>query len=82
MAVTYLETIDKERWTRLHFPHPRLAHDTSNHGKALNAVFIEFRKLPLFQLIEELWTYIMQKRHEWKYQPQKDALVSSEQAHY
>ena len=81
-AVEYLSTIDVKRWARYAFPYPRYGHDTSNISESLNSVLRPIRLLPPIHMIDAIWTYIMETRHERRHRPQRGVLANTPLSHF
>ena len=58
-CATYLKNIEIKSWARHTFPVRRWLHNTSNISKSINSTWLEYRKLPTFNLLISIWNWTM-----------------------
>jgi len=58
-AAGYLRTIDPKLWVTAYYTGPYHGHKTSNVAEAINKVFRDQRELPILDLLDTIWLYIM-----------------------
>jgi len=63
-AASYLKDIDPKLWVTAFYAGPYYGHKTSNVVEATNKVFKEQRELPVLDLLNTIWHYVMEERFE------------------
>jgi len=63
-AASYLRGIDPKLWVTAYYSGPYYGHETSNVVEATNKVFKKQRELPVLDLLNTIWHYVMNQRFE------------------
>ena len=63
-AAQYLEDIPPQLWVTAFYPSPYYGHKTSNVVESTNKVFKNIRELPIMNLLDSIWHYVMKQRFE------------------
>jgi transposase-like protein len=58
-AGCYVDNIPHHAWARYAFPKPRFGHDTSNINESINNAWLDIRRLPPLQMLDEIYTTVM-----------------------
>lgn len=61
-AYNYVLAIPPEHYARFAFPVPRFMQLSSNCIESINGAFRAIRKLPILDMIQHIWDWIMKKR--------------------
>ena len=83
LAFNYLCNIDRALQTRAYRQGPCFGHDTSNIVESLNLAFNNFRFLPLLQLVDVIYHYVMRivfERYHFAEKQKNNSLVDVQQA--
>jgi hypothetical protein len=61
-AYEYLKAIDPKLWVTAFYDGPHFGHKTSNVVESTNKVFKDQRELPVLELLNSIWNYVMDQR--------------------
>ena len=64
VAAQYLQGIPPQTWVTALYPGPHYGHKTSNVVESMNKVFKETRELPILELLDTIWHYVMNHRFQ------------------
>lgn len=63
-AAEYLKDIPYQLWVTAFYTGPYFGHKTSNVVESTNKVFKSTRELPIIELLDSIWHYIMKHRFQ------------------
>lgn len=61
-AYDYLKDIDPRSYANSYFPIPRFGHLTSNMSESINGAWKNFRHLPVFSVVENIWKWLVSQQ--------------------
>lgn len=75
-AGRYVDNIPHYAWARYAFLRPRFGHDTSNINESINNAWLDIRRLPPLQMLDNIYATVMKTVHDRFYKPQKFEVIA------
>ena len=75
-AWNYVNDIDHKLWSYHAFVHPRFGHDTNNITESVNFQWADIRKLPPLQMMDSIYTWLMNKVYERHHRNQRSTAIA------
>jgi hypothetical protein len=73
----YIENLEHSAWTKYAFPFPRFGHCTNNLNESMNNAWLEVRRLPLIQMIDAVYSFLMKMVYDRNKEPQLSTELSN-----